>query len=285
MHAELDHLVVAAQTLEQGVAWCEATLGATPAPGGTHALMGTHNRLLSIAGPRFEQAYLEIIAIDPEAAPPGHARWFGLDDPSLQQALRQGPRLVHFVARVPDLAAACTAWAALDLQPGTATAASRDTPRRRLAWQITVRQDGRPQQHGALPTLIQWGEQLCAGPPQAQLQPPRGAERGRGTVPADCSSPREGPGPAGPGAACKAVAVGGDRGSTSTHPAHSLPESGVSLRAVNVSAARREPLMRAFVSIGLAHVPVTVGPPGLHATLRGPRGDIHLQGGFGPWNP
>ena len=282
LHAELDHLVIAAQTLEQGVAWCEATLGATPAPGGKHALMGTHNRLLSIAGPKFEQAYLEIIAIDPEAVPPRHARWFGLDEPSLQQALCEGPRLVHFAARVPDLAAACVAWAALDLQPGTAVVVSRDTPRGRLEWLITVRKDGRPQHHGALPTLIQWGEQLCAGPPQAQLQPPRGAERGRRTGPADCASPREGLGLASPNAACKAVAVGGDRGSTFIHPAQSLPDSGVSLRSMSVSAPRREPLMRAFVSIGLAGVSVTQGPPGLQALLRGPRGDVILPGGFGP---
>ena len=35
-------------------------------------------------------------------------------------------------------------------------------------------------------------------------RPPRGAERGRRTVPADCSSPREGAGLASPDAACKA---------------------------------------------------------------------------------
>jgi hypothetical protein len=31
---QLDHLVVAARTLDEGVAWCEATLGVTPGPGG-----------------------------------------------------------------------------------------------------------------------------------------------------------------------------------------------------------------------------------------------------------
>ena len=51
--AQLDHLVVMATTLDQGVAWCEATLGVTPGPGGEHPLMGTHNRLLSIASERF----------------------------------------------------------------------------------------------------------------------------------------------------------------------------------------------------------------------------------------
>ncbi len=68
---QLDHLVMAAHTLEQGVAWCEAVLGATPAAGGKHVGMGTHNRLLSIGSVAFPQAYLEIIAIDPEAPPPG----------------------------------------------------------------------------------------------------------------------------------------------------------------------------------------------------------------------
>ena len=87
MTTAVDHLVVAAATLEQGVAWCEARLGVTPGPGGRHVLFGTHNRLLKIATPVFSDAYLEIIAIDPEAPPQRRPRWFGLDDPALQQQL------------------------------------------------------------------------------------------------------------------------------------------------------------------------------------------------------
>ena len=49
MRSRIDHLVVAASSLDQGVAWCEATLGVTPGPGGEHPLMGTHNRLLRVA--------------------------------------------------------------------------------------------------------------------------------------------------------------------------------------------------------------------------------------------
>ncbi|MEY4341937.1 MAG: hypothetical protein RL541_1441, partial [Pseudomonadota bacterium] len=45
MPAYIDHLVVAASSLAQGVAWCEDQLGITPGPGGEHALFGTHNRL------------------------------------------------------------------------------------------------------------------------------------------------------------------------------------------------------------------------------------------------
>jgi hypothetical protein len=47
----LDHLVIMASTLAQGLAWCEATLGVTPGPGGEHPLMGTHNRLMRLATP------------------------------------------------------------------------------------------------------------------------------------------------------------------------------------------------------------------------------------------
>ena len=39
--AQLDHLVIMANSLDEGVAWCEATLGVTPGPGGEHPLMGT----------------------------------------------------------------------------------------------------------------------------------------------------------------------------------------------------------------------------------------------------
>ena len=99
MTTALDHLVIAAHTLAQGAAWCQATLGVVPGPGGRHAFMGTHNRLLRIDSAGFAQAYLEIIAIDPEAPPPGRPRWFGLDEPALQARLRHAPRLLHAVLR------------------------------------------------------------------------------------------------------------------------------------------------------------------------------------------
>ena len=56
----LDHLVVIAPTLADGVAWCESTLGVTPGPGGEHPLMGTHNRLIHISSPTHPRAYLEV---------------------------------------------------------------------------------------------------------------------------------------------------------------------------------------------------------------------------------
>lgn len=160
MTAQVDHLVVLAAHLDEGVAWCEATLGLTPGPGGRHGLFGTHNRLLPLRTANTPHAYLEIIAVDPAATPerlPPSRRWFDLDDPVMQQTLAdQGPRLAHWVARVPDIVAARAALASLGLDPGPAVAASRETPSGRLSWRLTVRDDGRRLLDGCLPTLIQW---------------------------------------------------------------------------------------------------------------------------------
>lgn len=154
---EVDHLVVAAASLEQGAAWCEATFGVVPAAGGRHPLMGTHNRLLRVDGPSFPRAYLEIIAIDPDATAPGRRRWFDLDDAGLRAAIAVAPRLVHWVARCSDFDATCAAWRGRGLGRGEPIAASRETPGGLLRWRITVREDGQRLLDGALPTLIEWG--------------------------------------------------------------------------------------------------------------------------------
>jgi hypothetical protein len=159
--AQLDHLVIAARTLDDGVAWCEATLGVVPGPGGEHALFGTHNRLLRLHSEQAPRAYLEIIAINPTATPKrpaGLKRWFDLDDPALQARLAQhGPQLVHWVASVTDIDAASQKLSALGIDRGPVIAASRPTPSGLLQWRITVRDDGQRLFNGALPTLIQWG--------------------------------------------------------------------------------------------------------------------------------
>ena len=161
MQARIDHLVIAAASLEEGVRWCEATFGIAPGPGGAHPLMGTHNRLMKVATLEFPRAYFEIIAIDPKARPTrpaGTHRWFDLDDAALQAGLASsGPRLVHFVAEVPDATAAVQALARQRVDRGRVLEASRDTPAGRLAWQITVRDDGQRLFYGTLPTLIEWG--------------------------------------------------------------------------------------------------------------------------------
>lgn len=160
--SQVDHLVVVAASLAEGVQWCERVLGITPGPGGEHPLMGTHNRLFTVASPAFPRAYFEIIAINPDKQTPRTAparRWYDLDDHELQLRLsKTGPQLAHFVASTPRVIAAVRALSRLGLDRGEALDVSRMTPQGQLTWKITVREDGQRLFYGALPTLIQWGD-------------------------------------------------------------------------------------------------------------------------------
>jgi len=141
---ELDHLVVAARTLEEGAAWIESLLGAVPVAGGKHETMGTHNRLLGLGG----GMYLEVIAVDPEAAPPARPRWFSLDTPEMQERLEQGPALIHWVMRTD----AIEEDAALYPEELEILSLSRGPYR----WRIGVPRDGQLPCGGRCPTPIQW---------------------------------------------------------------------------------------------------------------------------------
>ncbi len=162
MKTVVDHLVVMADSLEAGVDWCVRTLGVSPGPGGQHALMGTHNRLLRIDGPGFARAYLEIIAIEPGARPlrqPPLRRWFDMDDTRLmEQVRRTGPHLLHWVARTHALDEALAMCQRHGWDRGTALQASRMAPTGLLQWRISVRDDGQRLLQGVLPTLIEWGD-------------------------------------------------------------------------------------------------------------------------------
>ena len=220
MRGRIDHLVVAAASLDEGAAWCEATLGVMPGAGGEHPLMGTHNRLLRVATVDYPRAYLEIIAVQPGREPQQGSRWFDLDAETVRDALRRrGPRLLHFVASVDDAAAAVAAWRGLGLERGAPVAASRMTPRGLLSWQITVRADGQRLLQGLLPTLIEWG---------------------------------------------------------ATHPASSLPESGVTLQSLGATHPQAATLRRAYEAIGLQGVVVKEGDADLCAVFDTPRGRVQL---------
>ncbi len=157
MALALDHLVLAARTLDEGAAWCESTLGLRPEAGGQHLFMGTHNRVFGISSAAFARAYFEIIALDPSLPAPRRARWFGLDDPALQRALSKGPQLVTWVARCADIAAARTSMLAGGIDCGAVEPAERAAPHGLLRWQISLRADGRRLLGGAAPALIEWG--------------------------------------------------------------------------------------------------------------------------------
>ncbi|MEA2666555.1 MAG: hypothetical protein QOI11_3499 [Candidatus Eremiobacteraeota bacterium] len=141
----LDHLVVAAATLDEGARWARERLGADVPAGGKHERLGTHNRVLRLG----DALYLEIIAVDPDAPPPGRPRWFELDEPALRAALARAPRLVTWVAASDDVrrdAAACP------LVRGPVEPMRRGA----LEWLITLPPDGALGEGGTLPPLIQW---------------------------------------------------------------------------------------------------------------------------------
>jgi hypothetical protein len=139
----LDHIAVAAETLAEGAAHVEAALGVGLSDIGVHDRMGTHNRLLGL-GPG---VYLEVIAINPDAAPPAQARWFDLDNFSGR------PRLTNWIVRTDDLA-------------GTLAGAPRGMgvpisfARGPYLWQMGVPPDGKLPWEGAAPALIEWESAL-----------------------------------------------------------------------------------------------------------------------------
>ena len=150
----LDHLAVAAADLDQGCAWVRAALGAAPGPGGRHQRMGTWNRLLSL-GP---DEYLEVIAVDPAAPPPGRPRWFDLD------RFTGTPRLTNWILSCDDLDAQALPGAgqALDFQRGA------------YHWRMAVPAEGRLPFDGAQPAQIQW-----QGPHPAAALPDSGCRLAR----------------------------------------------------------------------------------------------------------
>lgn len=134
-----DHLVVTARTLEEGTTYVEAVLGTKLFEGGKHVKMGTHNRLLSLG----HDAYLEVIAIDPNAPKPAHRRWFNLD------AFTGAPRLMNWACNTDDIEAA------LDAAP-SGSGTPMPLKRGDLMWQMAVPEFGRLPFDDAMPALLQW---------------------------------------------------------------------------------------------------------------------------------
>jgi hypothetical protein len=139
----LDHIAVAAETLAEGAAHVEAALGVELSDVGVHDRMGTHNRLLGL-GPG---VYLEVIAINPDAAPPAQARWFDLDN------FTGKPRLTNWIVRTDDLAGVLEGAPA---GMGVPISFARGP----YLWQMGVPPDGKLPWEGAAPALIEWQSAL-----------------------------------------------------------------------------------------------------------------------------
>jgi hypothetical protein len=141
----LDHLVIAAASLQQGVDYVRTRLGVEIPKGGFHQTMATCNHVMQLGN----ETYLEVIAINPEAETPPQPRWFGLDQAMMRAALEQQPRLITWVMNTPDIHQ-LSANAGFDI--GRPTALSRDN----LNWEFALTDDGRLLADGMLPYCIQW---------------------------------------------------------------------------------------------------------------------------------
>ena len=150
----LDHLVICARDLTQGVGWFEDLSGVQLPVGGQHPLMATHNHLTALS----KESFLEVIAIDPDAPKtgfqPGQQRWFLLDDSAHQAHLDIAPRLTTWVVATHDLDAALARVHEIGLDPGVPVVQTRGDMR----WRLALHPDGSLACDGVFPILIEWPE-------------------------------------------------------------------------------------------------------------------------------
>lgn len=145
MNNKVDHFAIGAASLEQGVAALQTMLGVEVPRGGKHDAMSTHNCVMQAGG----ESFLEVLAIDPEAPPPGRARWFSMDDPATIARIAERPRALCWVVGTDDLDAVVAA-SPVDL--GEVVHFTRGD----RWWRLTVPKDGHLPWSGLLPAFIEW---------------------------------------------------------------------------------------------------------------------------------
>jgi len=145
MKSSIDHLVIGAANLEQGVNFVKNKLGVDMPFGGAHLTMGTHNHLMQLGNGTF----LEIIAINNEIKKPNNPRWYGLDDPLVRQQINQEPMLLTWVVNTQNITDLITK---ASFSAGHAKLISRGE----LSWFFGLPEDGRLLAGGILPYVMQW---------------------------------------------------------------------------------------------------------------------------------
>ncbi|MDJ0623293.1 MAG: VOC family protein [Desulfocapsaceae bacterium] len=157
MKTYLDHFVVGAATLKQGIEYLQDRLGVELPYGGQHPQMGTHNCVTRLS----DTTFLEIIAVDPDGWGPEQPRWFGLDDPHVHANLARSPRLLTWVVNTEAIGAAL---GGAGINSGEAVTINRGD----LRWMFGVPDDGRLLAGGILPYIISW-QTLMDGHPAASM--------------------------------------------------------------------------------------------------------------------
>ncbi|MCB5160915.1 VOC family protein [Marinomonas algarum] len=142
---KIDHIVIGADSLEQGIASLEASLGVTLPKASKHEAMSTHNAVAPVGN----ESFIEVLAIDPEAPNPGRARWFDMDNPQVQARFKDSAQSYHWVVGTSDLNAVVEN-SSIDLgEIVTFTRGER-------SWRLTIPKDGSLSEQGLIPTFIEW---------------------------------------------------------------------------------------------------------------------------------
>ncbi len=137
---QFDHITLVAPSLEEGIDFLQDSLSIEIGQGARHRDMATHNRRC-----RLGDSYLEVIAIDPDAAAPSRPRWFGLDQAAaVRRDWDDGRRLRAWVARTDSADAVLAAHGQL---LGAKTLLDE-------AFYFSLLPEGAPPLEGALPCVI-----------------------------------------------------------------------------------------------------------------------------------
>jgi hypothetical protein len=145
MATKIDHLVIGAANLKQGVEYVRDMLGVDILFGGVHTSMGTHNHLMQLG----DDLFLEVISVNDEIPQPSNPRWYGLDDPFIRSNIEIEPTLLTWVINTPDLGALINN---ANFSLGRSSLISRGE----LSWYFSLPDDGRLLGGGMLPYAIQW---------------------------------------------------------------------------------------------------------------------------------
>lgn len=142
---KIDHIVIGANDLEQGVAFIKKKLNVILPKASKHADMSTHN----CVAPTGNDSFIEILSVDPEAPTPPRARWFDMDNPAVVEKFKQSPCAYHWLVGTTDLDAVI---ANSPIPLGEVVKFSRGD----RSWRLTIPTDGSLQENGLIPTFIEW---------------------------------------------------------------------------------------------------------------------------------
>ena len=140
--ASIDHLILGARSLGEGIDAFEKATGVKAVFGGRHPHMGTENALVSLG----DGAYLEIIAPQPDAKPN-----------QMVDGLRglASPALIGWAIRVADVDDAVARLASVQLPATKPQPGSRITPQGTTLEWVTF---GLEKQFDTAPFFIRWGD-------------------------------------------------------------------------------------------------------------------------------